>query len=691
LEEFFFDGVGAVASVFSPMVLGPAGGFSIRSGFQQCNPLSIDNEYRIPALTKNLLILIFCIKGQIMNPARINRPLSMQQRAQVFALCLCVLASGILAQNGNIRGRVIDINGHPVAGATVQLLKNHGFDSTDNDGTFSITSNVGNITAVSAIDHGILTFALKNNRLVFENSLSSGFAFELVSLEGRRVYALKQPDLPAGKHIFSCPLDGIAAGLYIAHISYAGNQVSKAVAWLPKSRWQYAATVGWQSLPGYYGKMAVAADTLMVYKRGYRSFYVPLQTSDVNLNDLTMSADTGHKEKYIVFFRDSLTEILPPTSGWEFDPVKKTFTKKYDFAPSSWAPDLLLDAVTPEYVRHQVNNSNLYDVTLYKIDYCTWQVDTVLQSEQIHGLGSTPEKVFLYTDKGWVILDRQSGRLDPMESFNMIVQFHDLWLVKHNNPDTAYLFSPAENRIKTTLVSSTQFGTWDRYWMSDDGRYLAQSKAISGNVPFGNAVSVKSQIVLFSLDSDSSCRFPINIYCAAGSGVPVIYYSLRCWFSNDGGLNYVSALREGDTLKSPSDSAMVDGCELVSIYLQTLTPTSGPATAAMFAPQFTPPFLPPYLDSLRGKLYYEDQVIENFLNRFGIITNAREYGLSFDGKRFLGRFGIGESSVANNAFIYGDMENRWIERLPDPGQHLFRLYSEIHLYGIADTCGGTVL
>jgi hypothetical protein len=225
--------------------------------------------------------------------------------------------------------------------------------------------------------------------------------------------------------------------------------------------------------------------------------------------------------------------------------------------------------------------------------------------------------------------------------------------------------------------------------MSDDGKYLAQSKAISGDVPFGNAVSVKSLIVLYPLDGDSSCRFPINIYCAAGSGVPVIYASLRCWFSNDGCFNYVSAMREGDTLKQPRDSAMVDNCELVSIRLQTLTPTSGPATAAMFAPQFTPPFLPPYLDSLRGTLYYEDQVIESFLNRFGITTTGREFGLSPDGKRFLGRFGIGES-LTTTTFIYGDMENRWIERLPDPGQHLSRLYSEMHFYGIADTCDGTV-
>jgi hypothetical protein len=314
----------------------------------------------------------------------------------------------------------------------------------------------------------------------------------------------------------------------------------------------------------------------------------------------------------------------------------------------------------------------------------------VPQSEQIHGLGSTPAQVFLYTDKGRVILDRQSGRLDPMESFNMIVQFRDLWLVYHNNPDTAYLFSPAENRIKTTLVSSTQFGTWDRYWMSGDGRFIAQCKATGGNVPFGKAVSVKSQIILFNVDSDSSYRFPINIYCAAGSGVPVIYYSLRCWFSNDGSFNYVSAVREGDTLKSPSDSAMVDGCELISIHLQTLTPTSGPATVAMFAPQFTPPFLPPYLDSLQGKLYGEDQVIENFLNGFGIATNGREFGLSTDGKRFLGRFGIGDSSAAYTGFIYGDLENRWIERLPDPGGHLTGPFSEIYLYGIADTCGGTV-
>jgi hypothetical protein len=612
------------------------------------------------------------------------RTIIIRARTRVFAICLCALAFSIPAQANNVRGRVIDAQGLPVAGATALLLKSNGIDSTNVDGNFFITSSSGTPVASTAKSPGTLTFALKNNRLVFENPLRSGFAFELVSLEGRRAYALKRPDLPAGKHAFPCPLDGIPAGLYLAHLRGPGFQISKAIVLLPESRWRYTATSGVRA--PLHRESAAVADSLMVFKKGYRSFFIPLQTNDTNLGDLTMRADTAHEEKFVIFLRDSLTAMLPLTSAWEFDPAGKTFANKIAFAPSSWAPDLLLSAETPEYVRQQVNNPTLYDATLYKIDYCTWRVDTVLKSDQIAGLGSTLEKVFLYTDKGRKILDRNTGLMELMESFTLISRFPDLWLVNHSSPDSAYLFSPAENRIKKSLVSSTQFGAQDRYWMSDNGRYMAQSKATGGMLPMNGAVSVTSQIVLFTLDNDSLCRFPINIYSACGSGVPVITYSLFCWFSNNGCFNYVSAVHAGDTLNSPfGDSEMAGRCRLISIQLQTLDTTSSPATAAMFAPRFSPLFMPPYLDS-QGKLYDESQVIEMFLDCFGIAANGLDFGLSADGKRFLSRLSTGESSTARTGFIYGDMENRWIERLPDPGPPLTNPFSEIHLYGIADTC-----
>jgi hypothetical protein len=607
----------------------------------------------------------------------------------LFPLHLSVLCSLFFAFTAtalpiNVRGRAVDTHGQPVAGAKVALLKNRGLDSTDGNGKFSIAASVGSIATGSVTSQGALTFLIKSDRLVIENSQRSAFSFQLLSLDGRRVFSLERKALPSVNRTFSCPLGGLAPGLYVAHLTYNGKQSVTMVAFLPNTGWRHTVTVG--GFVPLHRKSSIILDTLMLYKKGYRSIYAPLETADADLGDLTMLADTVHKEKFIIFVRDSLTEMLPPTSCWEYDPVKKTFAKKIDFSFSSWAPNLLLDAKTPEYVRQQVNKAANYDAFLYKIDYCSWRAETLMVSPQVLGLGSTSTQVFLYTDQGRVILDRQSGALTSMESFTMITQFKDCWLVTQNKPDTAYLFSPAENKFKKTLVSSTKFSTQDRYWMSDDGRFLAQCKAVGGSLPFGKAVSVPSTIVLFSLDNDSLGAFPITIYCAAGSGVPVIYASLRCWFSDDGTFNYVSALREGDTLISFSDSSLINKCELISIHLQTLTTTSAPASAAVFGPQFTPQFLPQYLDSLRGKVYYQDQVIESFLSLFGISTTAREYGLSLDGKRFLGRFNRGGSAAPNTGFIYGDLENRWIERLPDPGRPLANLYSEIHVYGIADTC-----
>jgi hypothetical protein len=616
-----------------------------------------------------------------------------QSWALILSLCLFVLATGIQAQNLNVRGRVVDMHGQPVAGAKAQLLKNHGLDSTDSAGKFSITSSVGTFPTSPAVAPGTLTFSVKKNCLLFENSRMSGFEFELFSLNGRRVYVLKQPDLLAGKHLFACPLDGFSTGIYIARIHFPGFQISKAVACVPKLGWQYATAAGEHSLPENFLKKTAAADSLMVYKKGFRVLYVPLETYDINLGDLVLNSDTNHNEKYIIIFRDSLTDVFPAVSGWEFDPARKTFTKKHDFAPSTWAPGLLLSEKTPEYLRHQVNSAPYeYYTLLYKINYCTWKVDTLLRSQNILGLGENPAVIYLYTDKGNMTLDKQTGRLDTMESFNIVWRFGDLWLVQHKNADTAYFFSPAENRITKTLHSSDKFGGYDQYVLSSDKRFMAQSKAINGTLPWCLTVSRKTQIILFSLDNDSIYRYPVTIYSAGGSGLPVIYLSRCSWFSNDGCFNYISALQENDTLgQGCSDSGMVEGCELISINLQTQASTRQPATAAMFAaappPAFNPPFLPPYLDSLRGKLSDEPQLVKEFLGLFGITPSWQVWGMSPNGKRFFGKFGITEGASASSAaFYFGDMENRWVERLPDPGNRFTGAFTEMHIHWVADTC-----
>jgi hypothetical protein len=615
-------------------------------------------------------------------------------QALIFVIIIVVLTFTIQAQGISVEGRVVDVHGKPVIGAMAVLLKNHGLDSTNSSGNFSISSAAGSHLPAHIVARGKLTFELRKNRLVFENSQATAFEFELVSLNGRRIYTLRMADVPAGRHLFNCPLEKLSAGLYVARIHYPGHQISKALVCTQASGWQFTILIGNYGSNGYYkNETSVAVDTLMIYKKGFKSSYIPLETNDVSLGDQTLNSDTVHNEKYVIFFRDSLAEAVSATSGWVFDPVLKTFTKKHDFTRSSWAPTLLLSPQIPDYVSHQVNTPTSYGLgtVLYKINYCTWEIDSVYRAAQIVELGTSPTKIYFGTEKGKMMLDRQTGRIDTMKAFNIVWRFEDLWLINKNKVDTAYLFSPAENRIKKTMFSSEGFAASDKYFISDNKRYMAQIKAIKEMPPFAVTVSEKSRIILFSLDNDSAYRFPISIYCASGSGVPVVYMSIHCGFVGESYFNYISATRDYDTLgPSFSVAGMAERCEMVSINLQTLTSTRQPATAAMFASKFNPTYVPPYLDGLRGKFSDEGQLVKEFLELFGDTASGYNYGISPDGKRFLGRFGITQGSSGSSiGFIYGDMENRWIERLPDPGNNLTGSFTEIYLYAILDTCDRT--
>lgn len=613
---------------------------------------------------------------------------ALQVSCMVMAGFCLLNCQGAWAQGISVQGRVMDIHGQPIASAKAELLRDHGLDSTNNAGEFAIVASTGAPQRARVAGQGRFTLVLRKNLLVFENSEKTGIEFEMLSLNGRRVFALKRPELPAGIHRFACSFNDISFGIYIARIRYSAPHISKAELCLPSSGWLSTTLTG-ERRTSYSGKTAFALDTLMVYKRGFKIAYIPIEMNPAVLGDVILSSDSGHKDAFILFARDSFTDPLPPTSGWEFDAAKGTFTKRHDFGPSSWAPSLLLSQEIPEYVRHQVNTTSAYDygVLLYKINYCTWNVDTVYRSSQINGLGADQKFVYLDTYEGKLALDRQTGRIDTMGKFNVIARFNDIWLIDHGRNDTAYLFRPSENRTIKTLVSSKLFGSYDRYLMSPDTLFITQFKAFVGTLPFNTIVSRKSEIIIFRLDNDSMYSLPLNIYTRGGSGVPVIYLSFRCWFSIDGRLNYFSAVNENDTLAlSETDSAMIGRCELVTVDLSTKAATKSPATAAMFASTFNPPFWPVYLESLRGEILGESQLVSEFEKLFGIISGWG-LGISPDGKRFLNRCLIPNGpSTLSPAFIYGDMENKWVEPLPDPAAFLMRSSTEMYINGIADTC-----
>ena len=213
---------------------------------------------------------------------------------------------------------------------------------------------------------------------------------------------------------------------------------------------------------------------------------------------------------------------------------------------------------------------------------------------------------------------------------------------------------------------------------------MAQCKAVSERVGYGQIVLKKTEIILFDFEKDSAYAFPMAVYCSGGSGVPIIYRTLEVSFSGDSCLRYISAINENDSIdRTLSDSALLRRCELISVNLQTAAVTKQPAPETRSSP-FTLQYVPPYLESLREKILSNEQLIQTFLRTLGFTEDiSYDVGISTDGKRFLGRFCT--TSAAGDCvyeFLYGDMENKWAQPLPDPPEALIDPFAEIYIYGI---------
>src|SRR5690606_27757873 len=68
-------------------------------------------------------------------------------------LFFCVLMPSVWAQEFSFSGRVTDASNRPISGASVQVKGKNASTLTDEDGTFSLSLNVGDILQVSYVGY----------------------------------------------------------------------------------------------------------------------------------------------------------------------------------------------------------------------------------------------------------------------------------------------------------------------------------------------------------------------------------------------------------------------------------------------------------------------------------------------------------------------------------------------------------
>jgi lysophospholipase L1-like esterase len=242
---------------------------------------------------------------------------------RIFAFGFIVaIGSGLHAQTLNVRGKVSNGAGQPVANAVVELLQQGVKDTTGSDGTYSIIrpsvsnrSLSGTLTESMRFDNGVLEFTVGK---------SSALKVEVFDLQGN---LQKKESFPRAQ-----------PGVY--HLNLANFPLSNQMLIVQASIGPFAQTFRYvpsrygisegnvtiaspRSTGGMLAKMAAAVDSLNVSAVGYVPKKISLSSYDTTVN-VTLTADatavynpcpTNGNACKILPFGDSITEGVGSSDG----------------------------------------------------------------------------------------------------------------------------------------------------------------------------------------------------------------------------------------------------------------------------------------------------------------------------------------------------------------------------------------
>ncbi|MET0466234.1 MAG: SusC/RagA family TonB-linked outer membrane protein [Chitinophagaceae bacterium] len=86
----------------------------------------------------------------------------MRKLLVMFSLLL-LCASGIIAQQRQITGKVVDKTGSPISGATVTIKGTSSGTTAGTDGSFLLSAKTGDVLEISAVNYGTITTRVGNN------------------------------------------------------------------------------------------------------------------------------------------------------------------------------------------------------------------------------------------------------------------------------------------------------------------------------------------------------------------------------------------------------------------------------------------------------------------------------------------------------------------------------------------------
>jgi hypothetical protein len=221
----------------------------------------------------------------------------------ILPACFCagVLFSGAMGQNVDISGKVVDESAAAVAGASIVLMINGTATVTDNSGAYHLGST--SVRSASGACERSAIVSMNGKRLRIFCAAPERAAFDLFSLDGKRIPIAQSSLLSAGFHDLIMPLSGIpkpGSSCRILSVTLDGVQHNFKVVTLDDRFQSFEGTAAAAAPPQAPKSLAtVIVDTMQIVKTGYDTVKVCLDKYIDTMPDVYLTAPAGYPRMII--------------------------------------------------------------------------------------------------------------------------------------------------------------------------------------------------------------------------------------------------------------------------------------------------------------------------------------------------------------------------------------------------------
>ena len=395
-------------------------------------------------------------------------------------------------------------------------------------------------------------------------------------------------------------------------------------------------------------------------------------------------AGTG---KFVIFTREETQKTNEwdfIAGAWECIPSRPNIsvTKRVEFCHSSWNADALLNCLVRDdscglfsrYVRLQVDAGNFESkVNLYDINYRTWDVRFLRQSNRLNTFGVINNSIFCQDSRDWFRLNATTEAISREMPFIPVDVEGSFWLVRKTN-ETSGIWS--YDAAKEQFVG--HFNEVDEHKLAHNGSLLSADGKSRARllIPMPNdwheGVATAGTFLLQRDGQSEDIRVPVMMRVTPVHGTRLLSpIGTRLVFTKEGTVEFSANLQTNDLRERVWSIDTASG-KISKSFRHYVQPKED--DFALFDGVPAPVYLRPYLKNLQH--FGRGGLAVAFLRHQGILKNQPEFpdctaGVSRDGRHIL--YKAKEGPLAN-VLIYGDLLTkqtvRWDSPAGTPGEYM---------------------